>query len=95
MALTREQVRHVAQLARLSLSAEEEERYARQLGQVLEYVERLAKVDVSGVEPLAHAVPLPTLLRDDLVRPSLSRDEALANAPQRVGEGVAVPRIIE
>lgn len=95
MALTREQVRHVAQLARLSLSAEEEERYARQLGQVLEYVERLAKVDVSGVSPLAHAVPLPTLLRDDLVRPSLSRDEALANAPQRVGEGVAVPRIIE
>lgn len=95
MALTKEQVRHVAQLARLDLRPEEEERYARQLGAVLDYVEQLQKVDVTGVAPLAHPLPLPAAEREDVVLPSLSRDEALANAPQKVGEGVAVPRIIE
>jgi aspartyl-tRNA(Asn)/glutamyl-tRNA(Gln) amidotransferase subunit C len=94
-ALSREEVRHVAHLARLALSPEDEERYARQLGQILGYVERLGAVDVTGVEPMAHPVPLPALLREDVARPSLPREKALENAPQRAGEGVAVPRIIE
>lgn len=95
MALTREEVRHVAHLARLALSPEDETRYARQLGQILEYVERLGAVDVTGVEPMAHALPLPTLLRPDEPRPSLPREDVLRNVPQRTAEGVAVPRIIE
>lgn len=93
--LSSKQVRDVALLARLSLSAEEEERFGRQLGSILGYVEQLQKVDVTGVEPMAHAVPLPLPERPDVVQPSLPRDEVLRNAPQRVGEGIAVPKIIE
>jgi aspartyl-tRNA(Asn)/glutamyl-tRNA(Gln) amidotransferase subunit C len=95
MSLTKEQVRHVAHLARLALSPEDEERFAQQLGSILGYVERLQTLDVTGVEPLAHAVPMVGGERSDVVRPSLRRDEVLAAAPQRVGEGIAVPRIIE
>lgn len=95
MPFTEKEVRHVAHLARLALTPEEVERYGRQLAQVLDYVERLQSLDVEGVPPMANAVPLAAPLREDEVQPSLSRDEALANAPQRVGEGVAVPRVIE
>lgn len=95
MALTKEQVRQVALLARLQLTPAEEEKYAQQLGQILGYVERLQKLDVSGVEPMSHAVPMAAFERPDVVVASLTRDEALANAPQRIGEGVAVPRMIE
>jgi len=93
--LSKEEVRKVALLARLALTPEEEERFARQLGSILGYVQQLQKVDVTGVTPIAHAVPLPAFERPDVVRPSLSRDEVLRNAPQRVGEGIAVPKIIE
>jgi len=89
------EVRKVALLARLSLTPADEEMFARQLGQILGYVQRLATLDVTGILPLAHAVPLPTPERPDEVQPSLSKDAALANAPQRVGDGVAVPKIIE
>jgi aspartyl-tRNA(Asn)/glutamyl-tRNA(Gln) amidotransferase subunit C len=95
MSLTREQVRHVAHLARLALTPEDEERFSRQLGGILEYVERLQQADVTGVEPMAHSVPMNGPERSDVVLPSLARDEALAAAPQRVGDGVAVPKIIE
>lgn len=95
MPFTEKEVRNVAHLARLALTPDEVERYGRQLAQVLEYVERLQSLDVEGVPPMTNAVPLVAPLREDEVQPSLSRDEALANAPQRVGEGVAVPRVIE
>lgn len=95
MSLTEKDVRHVARLARIALTPEESERYLRQLGQILHYVERLQKLDVEGVPPTSHAIPLAAPLRPDEVRPSLDRDAALASAPQRVGEGFAVPRVIE
>lgn len=95
MSLTKEQVRHVAHLARLALSPEEEERFAKQLGNILGYVERLQELDVSGVAPMAHALEVAAPERADATRPSLSREDVLKNAPQPVGEGVAVPRIIE
>jgi len=97
VAIDRAQVRHVARLARLALSEEEEERFAAQLGQVLEYVERLQAVDVAGVEPLSFAgdaaASLP--LREDEPRPSLPRDKVLAQAPAHNGEAFLVPRILE
>jgi aspartyl-tRNA(Asn)/glutamyl-tRNA(Gln) amidotransferase subunit C len=95
MKLSLEQVRHVARLARLSLSAAEEERYQRQLSEVLAYAEALQEVDTSAIAPTAHAAELPNLLRPDEVRPSLAPDEALANAPQRSGSAIAVPRILD
>ncbi len=97
MPIDRSQVRHVARLARLQLSPEEEERFAAQLGNVLEYIERLAKVDVSGVEPLSFAgdAAAGLALRDDAVRECLPREKVLAQAPQQDGQAFVVPRIIE
>ena len=95
MPIDRAQVRHVARLARLQLSAEDEERFAAQLAHVLEYIERLSTVDVSGVEPLAFAgdsaAELP--LREDEPRPSLTPQEALREAPEELAGGFAVPRM--
>ena len=97
MAIDRAQVRHVARLARLQLSADEEERFAAQLGQVLSYVERLQAVDVSGVEPLAFAGDASAVLplRADEVQPSLPREQVLSQAPSADGESFLLPRIVE
>jgi aspartyl-tRNA(Asn)/glutamyl-tRNA(Gln) amidotransferase subunit C len=95
MALTLEQVRHVAALARLSLSPEEEQRYTTQLSAILEAVEQLQALDVSGVEPTSHATLADALLREDAPRASLTPEAALANAPAKVGSAFAVPKILE
>ena len=96
MAIDRAQVRHVARLARLALSPEEEERFAAQLQHVLEYIERLNAVDVSGVEPLSFAGDAQALpLREDEPHACLPRETVLAQAPQQDGESFVVPRIIE
>ena len=97
MPIDRAQVRHVARLARLALSPEEEERFAAQLGHVLEYIERLSAVDVSGIEPLSFAgdVGADLPLRDDVPLPSLPRETVLAQAPQQDGRAFVVPRILE
>jgi aspartyl-tRNA(Asn)/glutamyl-tRNA(Gln) amidotransferase subunit C len=93
--IDRAQVRHVARLARLQLSPEEEERFAAQLGHVLEYIERLKAVDVSGVEPLSFAGEAGLPLREDEPRPGLPREKVLAQAPRHDGQAFVVPRIIE
>jgi aspartyl-tRNA(Asn)/glutamyl-tRNA(Gln) amidotransferase subunit C len=95
MKLTVEQVRHVATLARLSLTPEEEERYATQLSAILDAVAQLQELDVSGVEPTSHASLTSSLLREDATRPSLPPEKALANAPAKVGSSFAVPKILE
>lgn len=96
MALTREQVEHVAKLARLSLTAEETERYRDQLSSILGYVEKLQALDVSNVPPTSHAVEVEsTPLREDRAWKSLSNEEALANAPEAIDGYILVPRIIE
>ena len=97
MAIDRSQVRHVARLARLSLSGDEEERFAAQLAHVLEYIERLQAIDVSGVEPLSFAgdAQAGIAMRKDEPRPSLPREKVLAQAPEQDGQAFVVPRIIE
>ena len=92
--LTEAEVRHVAKLARLKVSDDEVRMFTGQLGAVLDYVAQLQEVDTEGVEPLAHALAVHNVLREDEVRPSLSNDEALANAPQRDGEFFAVPKVL-
>lgn len=94
MALTREEVLHVAQLARLSLGAEEIELFTRQLNDILDYVAKLQELDTTGVSPLGHVAPLANVFREDVVRDSLSRDLSLANAPAREEGTFVVPRII-
>jgi len=88
-------VSYVAQLARLNLSLEEEKKFGAQLGQVLGYVEKLNQLDVSHVEPIAHAVPLINVTRSDETRPSISNDEALRNAPLKANGLFIVPKIVE
>ncbi|MBN1436984.1 MAG: Asp-tRNA(Asn)/Glu-tRNA(Gln) amidotransferase subunit GatC [Sedimentisphaerales bacterium] len=92
--LTQEQVRHVAKLARLKISEDEVMLFTEQLSDILEYVAQLQKLDTENIEPLAHALPVHNVLREDVVKPSLSNDEALANAPQRDGEFFAVPKVL-
>ena len=94
MALTREEVLHVAELARLSLSPEEIELFTVQLNEILEYVEKLQELDTSGVAPLAHVIPLFNVFREDQVRESLPLDAVLENAPAREDGNFLVPRVI-
>ena len=88
-------VKYVAHLARISLTAEEERKIGAQLSSVLGYIEKLKEVDVSGVEPTAHAFPLVNVTRPDEVRPSLSNEDALRNAPAHANGLFIVPRIVE
>ena len=97
MALSLEEVRRIARLARLRLDPEEERRFAVQLSAILDHVAALAELDVSGVEPMTHALAAGEAapLREDEVIPSLPPGEALGNAPAREGTCFRVPRIIE
>jgi aspartyl-tRNA(Asn)/glutamyl-tRNA(Gln) amidotransferase subunit C len=88
-------VNYVAHLARLSLTPEEIERFGAQLGQVLGYIEKLKELDVSHVEPMAHAVPLINVTRPDLARPSLAHEDAMRNAPAQANGLFVVPKIVE
>jgi aspartyl-tRNA(Asn)/glutamyl-tRNA(Gln) amidotransferase subunit C len=83
MSLTASEVRWVAHLARLELTESELETMTRQLSAIVDYVDQLKQVNTDGVEPLSHALPVHNVFRDDEPRPSLSADEALANAPDR------------
>jgi len=88
-------VKYVAHLARLALSPEEEQKIGAQLGDVLGYIEKLKEVNVSGVEPTAHAFPLVNVIRLDEVRPSMSHEEAMRNSPAHANGLFLVPKIVE
>jgi aspartyl-tRNA(Asn)/glutamyl-tRNA(Gln) amidotransferase subunit C len=93
--ITEAEVRETALLARLALSDEEVARMTHELDAILGYMETLNKLDVSGVEPTAHAVPMDLRMRDDQEGAQLSPDEALADAPRRHEDFFEVPKIIE
>ena len=95
MAATDFDVKYVANLARLGLTPEEEQTFGAQLGQVLDYIEKLKQVDVSQVEPTAHAVPMVNVTRADEIRPSLANADALGNAPSKANGLFVVPKIVE
>ena len=88
-------VKYVAHLARLALTPEEEEKIGAQLGAVLGYIEKLKEVDVTGVEPTAHAFPLVNVTRPDEAQPSMDHAEALRNAPAQANGLFLVPKIVE
>ncbi|MCC5875632.1 MAG: Asp-tRNA(Asn)/Glu-tRNA(Gln) amidotransferase subunit GatC [Candidatus Sumerlaeia bacterium] len=94
MKLSIADVEHVALLARLELSEEEKVQYAGELSRILDYVEQLSELDTSGVEPTAHPLPIRDVFREDEQRPSLSNEEALANAPRREEGCFVVPQIV-
>jgi aspartyl-tRNA(Asn)/glutamyl-tRNA(Gln) amidotransferase subunit C len=86
---------YVANLARLALTAEEKAKFARQLGDILHYVDKLKQVDVTGVEPMAHAAPVFNVWQEDVVRPGLSTEQALQNAPAQRANMIVVPKVVE
>jgi aspartyl-tRNA(Asn)/glutamyl-tRNA(Gln) amidotransferase subunit C len=86
---------HIARLARLSLSDEEKGLFGSQLNSILSYMEKLNELDTKDVEPTSHVVSLSNVMRDDVQRDSIPREDALANAPDRTDKFYRVPRIIE
>jgi aspartyl-tRNA(Asn)/glutamyl-tRNA(Gln) amidotransferase subunit C len=92
--ITRQEVRHVALLARLELSEEEEERMTGQLNGILEYMDKLNELETKDIEPMTHAIQLHNVFRPDSVQDSLDRADSLANAPGNDGVNFVVPRVI-
>jgi len=88
-------IHYVAKLARIELTPEEERQLGDQLGNILGYVAKLKEVDVSGVEPTAHAFPLVNVTRPDVAQPPLPHDAAMQNAPAKAGGLFVVPKIVE
>lgn len=93
--LTKEEVEHVAYLARLALSEEEKEMFTEQLNRILEAFAKLQELPTEDVEPLSHVVPLQNVFAEDEVGQPLSVEEALSNAPSEEEQYIVVPRIIE
>jgi aspartyl-tRNA(Asn)/glutamyl-tRNA(Gln) amidotransferase subunit C len=94
MTISIEEVEHVARLARLGLSEQERDMFARQLGDILDFARRVCEVDTSDVEPTAHAMRLVNVFREDVPGDCLSQEEALSAAPVAEAGGFVVPRII-
>lgn len=95
MSLSREEVLHIARLARLGLSEDEVTKFQGQLSQILDQFEALQSLDTDSVPPTAYQLSLENVVRDDELRPSLAVDVALANAPLREGNFVRVRRVLE
>ena len=88
-------VERVAELARLELTDEEKAVFQPQLENIVKYVEKISEVDVGDVEPMMHGHKLVNAFREDVVKPSMDREEALGNAPSRVGDEFLLPKIVE
>lgn len=95
MEITQQDVEKVAQLARLAVTLAEKDMFAKQLSQILAHVDTLNQYDTTGVEPTSTVMGHVNVFREDLPRPSLSVEKALANAPEREADGFVVPKIIE
>ncbi len=93
--LTQEQVLHVARLSRLKVGQNDLQRYSQQLSSILDYVGQLREVNVEGLEPMAHPLPLHSVLREDKVTPSLTVEQVLANAPGKAGDFFTVPKVLD
>ena len=95
MPFDREQVEHIASLARIGLTDDEVEMFRQQLSDILEQFQALAELDTAGIEPTGHAVDLRGVLREDEAGSSLAAEEALSNAPRREGEFIRVKAVLE
>jgi aspartyl-tRNA(Asn)/glutamyl-tRNA(Gln) amidotransferase subunit C len=95
MATAEIDIKYVAHLARIALTTDEEKKLAAQLGGILGYIEKLKELDVAEIQPTAHAVPMVNVTRADEIRESLSREDALRNAPRQANGLFIVPKIVE
>ena len=95
MAITKQEVEKIAQLARINMSESERDEFAQQLSDILDYVEKLSELATDDVEPLASALDLHNVFREDTPGESLARRDALSNAPDHTDEFFKVPKVIE
>ncbi|MBK9308760.1 MAG: Asp-tRNA(Asn)/Glu-tRNA(Gln) amidotransferase subunit GatC [Nitrospira sp.] len=95
MEITQQDVEKVAQLARLAVTSAEKDTFAQQLSQILTHVDKLNQCDTTGVEPTVTVMGQVNIFREDVIRPSLPSDKALANAPESEADGFVVPKILE
>lgn len=95
MKVTNEDVKHIANLSRLSVPEDEMEMFTEQFNQILSYADILQKVDTTGIEPTPYVLPLSNVLREDVAKEGVSHDEALKNAPEEHNGGFKVPRVLE
>ena len=94
MAVTIKDVEHIAKLAKLEFTEAEKEKFTHQMNQILEYMEQLNKLETSDIEPLSHVIELSNVFRQDVVKPGVSTEEALKNAPAKTEEFFKVPKVI-
>ena len=94
MAVTKKDVEYIAELAKLRFKDEELEKFTEQLNEILAYVEKLNELDTTNIEPLSHPVKGSNVFREDAVKPSIDREEALRNAPDRSELFFKVPKVI-
>jgi aspartyl-tRNA(Asn)/glutamyl-tRNA(Gln) amidotransferase subunit C len=95
MDITKQDVEHVANLARLDLTQADKEMFTGQLNQILQYVDKLAELDTTGVEPTTHVLPLANVMREDVRRPSLTITQVMQNAPDEQFDQFKVPAVLE
>ncbi|HTV49103.1 MAG TPA: Asp-tRNA(Asn)/Glu-tRNA(Gln) amidotransferase subunit GatC [Phycisphaerae bacterium] len=93
--LSEQQVEHVAKLSRLKLKPEDVQRYSKQISSILDYVAQLQEVNVEGLVPMSHPLSLHSVMREDVVKPSLSVAQVLANAPGKQGPFFTVPKVLD
>jgi aspartyl-tRNA(Asn)/glutamyl-tRNA(Gln) amidotransferase subunit C len=94
MAISRDEVQHVAQLARLSFSDEEEERMAKEMSQILDHFEKLDELDTSGVPPMSHVLDVTNVFREDNIEERIDQEQALEPAPEADGGYFQVPKVV-
>ncbi|BFH65263.1 MULTISPECIES: Asp-tRNA(Asn)/Glu-tRNA(Gln) amidotransferase subunit GatC [Paenibacillus] len=95
MSITNQDVQHVAKLARLNLSTDEEQMFTEQLNAILQYAEKLNELDTDGVEPTTHVLPVSNVMREDVQRESLPIEKVMANAPEEEDGQFKVPAVLE
>lgn len=93
--LTKEEVKHVANLARLAITEEEAEKFAEQLGKITDFVEQLNELDTTNVEPTSHVFPIANVLREDVAKPGLDREKVMLNVKEQEAGQIKVPSIME
>ena len=94
MAITIKDVEHIAKLAKLEFTDAEKEKFTHQMNQILEYMDQLNSLDMSNVEPLSHVIELSNVFRADEVKPGVSTEDALKNAPEKNDQFFKVPKVI-
>ena len=88
-------VGYISELARLELTEDEKSLFQAQLDNIVGYMDKINSVNVDGVEPMMHGMTLVNVMREDEIQPSMEREEALANAPKRVGDEFLLPKIVD